>query len=43
MLSMKLNGLFSDKVKVVENRGKSKFEVFIKEPEKKNCMTWLKI
>ena len=26
---------FSDKVKVVENRGKSKFEVFIKEPENK--------
>ena len=29
---------FSDKVKVVENRGKSKFEVFIKEPENKKIV-----
>lgn len=39
---MKLNGLFSDKVKVVENRGKSKFEVFIKEPENKKLYDLVK-
>ena len=33
---------FSDKVKVVENRGKSKFEVFIKEPENKKLYDLVK-